>query len=242
MIDVVTLFWLGAIGMAAGTAAFVWGGLSVGREWLQYYVVLAAISGIAAVAYVLMALGIGWHTVEAREVTVFLPRYVDWLLTTPLLLLYLGMLVGASNRDYGIIIGIDVVMIVAGAIGALLSGPERYVFFAVGGIAFIGLVYYLLGPLTEQATGRATESLFRSLRNLTITLWAIYPVVWLLGPPGIALTTELVDVSLIVYLDLLTKVGFGLIALNAATVLDEELGEELEEEIKTTPGAVSNIQ
>lgn len=223
MIDVTTLFWVGTIGMAAGTAAFVWSGLTSARESLRYYLVLTAISGIAAVAYALMALEIGWFTVGARDATVFIPRYVDWLLTTPLLLLYLGMLAGATRGELVALTVLDVVMIVAGFVGAILPGVERYVPFAAGALAFLAIVYLLLRRVTERAEDRATESLFHSLRNLTVVLWLVYPLVWLLGPPGIGVLTELVDVMLITYLDLITKVGFGLIALNASAVLREEL-------------------
>lgn len=227
--EITTWFWLGAIGMAAGTAVFVWGGIVEGEETVKYYATLTAISGIAAVAYLLMALEIGWTVVDGR--TVFIPRYIDWLLTTPLLLLYLAMLVEADRLTIGKLIAANVVMIVAGMVAALLSGPERFGLFMLGAIAFLVVVYYLIGPLTDRASGRATESLYYSLRNLTVVLWAVYPVIWLLGPPGLDLMTELVDVVLITYLDLITKVGFGLIALNASSVLLEEVGAELGEEV-----------
>ena len=226
--SVTTWFAVGAVGMTVGTLLFVWGGLTQDRESWEYYATLTAISGIAAVAYALMAFEIGWQGVGDR--TVFLPRYIDWLLTTPLLLLYLAMLVDASRAMIGKLVGINTVMIVAGFAGALLTGVERYALFAVGAVAFVGLVYLLVGPLAAQARGKQTDSLFLSLRNLTVILWSIYPVIWILGPPGLDVLTLLVDAMLITYLDLITKVGFGLIALNASAVLSEELGD--------SPGAI----
>lgn len=224
--NVTTWFGVGAAGMALGTILFVWGGLTADQDSRKYYATLAAISGIATVAYVLLTLEVGWQAVGDR--TVFLPRYIDWLLTTPLLLLYLAMLVDASRSLIAKIVAINVVVIVAGFAAALLPGVERFALFAVGGLAFVGLGYLLMGPLTRKAAGQRTESLFRGLRNLTLILWSVYPAIWLVGPPGLDLLTLLADVMLIVYLDLITKVGFGLIALNASAVLSEELGEETE--------------
>ncbi len=218
-----TWFAVGAVGMALGTLLFVRGGLTAESGSGKYYATLAIISGIAAVAYALMALELGWETVDGR--TVFLPRYVDWLLTTPLLLLYLAMLVDASRATIGKLFAVNTAVIVAGFAAALLPGVERFALFAVGGLAFVGLVYLLVGPLTRKARGQQTRSLFLSLRNLTVILWSVYPIIWLLGPPGLDMLTPLVDVILITYLDLITKVGFGLIALNASAVLSEELGD-----------------
>jgi len=219
--QVSTWFTVGAAVMALGTVIFAGGLLRADPEVRKYYATLAAISGIATVAYVLMALGIGSTAVGDR--TVYVPRYIDWLLTTPLLLLYLAMLVDPGKALIGKIIAVDVVVILAGLGATLLTGVARFGLFAVGGFAYLVLAYLLVGPLTDRVRGRATESLFRSLRNLTVILWLVYPIIWLLGPPGIGLLTVLTNVFLVVYLDILTKVGFGLIALNAGSALRQQL-------------------
>lgn len=225
MIAVETLFWLGAIGMLAGTIAFLWGSRSAPSGQRQSYLVLVGISGIAAVAYAVMALGYGWFTVDGR--TVFVPRYVDWLLTTPLIVLYLGMIAGLNRRGYATVIALNTVVMVAGFVAAMLPGVERFALFGFGAFAFLGLVYYLVGPMTASARARSAgaESLFVRLRNLTVILWAIYPFIWMFGPPGLDLLSMTVDIALITYLDLVTKVGFGLIALDASATIRSELGE-----------------
>ena len=218
--EITTWFAVGALGMAVGTAIFTGGLFRADETARKYYATLALISGIAAVAYVLMALEVGAVSVGDR--IVYVPRYIDWLLTTPLLLLYLAMLVDADRRLIGQTIAVNVVVILGGLGAALLSGVARFALFAVGGLAFVVLAYLLVGPLTERSRGQATESLFRGLRNLTVILWSIYPLIWLLSPPGFGLLTVLTNVLLVVYLDLVTKVGFGLIALNAGTVLGQQ--------------------
>ena len=237
MIEPTILFWAGALGMAAGTAAFVWGGATAAAADRRYYAILATISLIAAVAYATMALEIGWITVG--DDVVFAPRYVDWILTTPLLLLFLGLLAGSDRRELGLVVGVNTVVMVLGFAAALVEGTAGYVLFAVAGLAYLGLLYLLLGPMSARAAAQGTgvASLFTSLRNLTVVLWSVYPVIWLLGPPGLGLLSLTVDVMLIAYLDLLTKVGFGLIALNASAVLESELGESIAE---AAPGVASS--
>ncbi|MFT4945892.1 MAG: sensory rhodopsin [Natronomonas sp.] len=219
--ETTTWFAVGAFGMVLGTALFAGGLVRADTSVRKYYATLAAISGIAAAAYVAMTLGIGSVSVDGR--TVFVPRYIDWLLTTPLLLLYLAMLVDAGRALIGKVVAVNVVVILGGFGAALLPGVERFALFVVAGLAYLALAALLIGPLTSRADGQATEALFRSLRNLTVVLWSIYPIIWLLSPSGFGLLTVLTNVLLVVYLDLVTKVGFGLIALNAGAVLQEQL-------------------
>lgn len=235
MIDLTSLFWLGAIGMSVGTAVFAWGGRSASGGERRYYVTLVGISGIAAIAYGLMALGVGWISIADR--TVFVPRYVDWILTTPLIVLFLGMLAGLDTRRFVIVLGLNTVVMVTGFVGATLPGIERFGLFGLGSLAFVGLVYYLVGPMTQAATGRSAgiRTLYVRLRNLTIILWLIYPFIWVLGTPGFGLLTLTVDVALITYLDLVTKVGFGLIALDASATMQSEFGESLADTESTLP-------
>lgn len=227
MLELESLFWLGAVGMAVGTAAFAWGGREATGSERRYYLTLVGISGIAAVAYAIMALGIGWVGVDGR--TIFVPRYVDWILTTPLIVLFLGMLAGLDRRQFAVVLTLDTVVMVAGFAAALLPGVERFALFGVGAVAFVALVYYFVGPATATASDRSDGalSLYVRLRNLTIILWSVYPLLWVLGSAGFGLLTLTVEVSLIAYLDLVTKVGFGLIALDASATMRSETGESL---------------
>jgi sensory rhodopsin len=75
------------------------------------------------------------------------------------------------------------------------------------------------------------------LRNLTAVLWSIYPLIWILGPPGLNLLIPTIDIALITYLDLVTEVGFGLIALDASATLRSEFGVSL---AGTETGAMMN--
>ena len=217
-VDPVTWLWLVAAGMAAGTVGFFVTTITIRSQNRRYYVLLALISGIAAVAYVAMALGIGWLPVDKR--TVFLPRYIDWLLTTPLLLVFLALLARLKRRGLVIVLTANTLMLGFGLGAAVLETNLRYVLFGAGVLSFLPVVYYLFGPMTSRARTAEAEQLFLALRNLTVALWVIYPLAWLVGPMGAAVTSLTVDIIVIGYLDLVSKVGFGLIALLNADLID----------------------
>ncbi|UPW00872.1 bacteriorhodopsin [Halorussus gelatinilyticus] len=213
-------FWLGALGMAVGTAFPLWR-LATDRRHTTYYAVLAGVTGFAAAAYLAMALGIG--KVAVGDAALFLPRYLDWLVTTPLLVLYLGMLCRPERKTYLALVGVDVLVIGSGVVAGLLSAPYSYVAYLVGCVAYVGLLYLLLRVLPRQATlhGDRVSAVFTKLRNLTVVLWTIYPVVWILGPLGLGLLHVGTEVMVVTYLDLISKVGFVFMAVNGADALDQ---------------------
>lgn len=205
--------WLGFAGMALGTVPPLWQ-LLVDSGRRTHYLALAGITGIAALAYAGMALGIGTTTVDGRPL--YGLRYADWLVTTLLLVGYLWLLADADRRTLGRVLALDAAVILLGIAAVVLPTPIRFAAFAAGGVAFLALARDLIRTLPARA--RATDArrlaTFAKLRNLTVVLWTLYPVVWLLGPAGLGLVLPSTEVLVFVYLDVVAKAGFVLIAVN----------------------------
>jgi sensory rhodopsin len=216
----VAWFWLGALGMAVGTVYPLWRFVT-DRKYATHYAVLAGVTGFAAAAYLAMAFDVG--KVAVGDASLFLPRYLDWLVTTPLLVLYLGMLCRPDRRTYAALVGVDVLVIGSGVAAGLLPEPYGYGAYLLGCVAYVGLLYLLLSVLPRQATlhGDRVSAVFTKLRNLTVVLWTIYPAVWILGPLGVGLLQVGTEVMVVTYLDLISKVGFVFMAVNGADALDQ---------------------
>lgn len=223
--------WIGTAGMALGTLYFIAQGWSVrDPKQQEYYIITIFIPAIAAVSYFSMATGYGVVAFDAGsgmgETTIYWARYADWLFTTPLLLLDLGLLAGADRNTLFTLVGLDVFMILTGLVGALSREGQvvRIIWWAISTGALIVLLYFLLGTLSEQAGRMSGEraALFSRLRNLTLVLWSLYPVIWLLGTEGgIDLLGLGVETAAFAVLDLAAKVGFGFILLRSRSVLSE---------------------
>ncbi|MFW6018913.1 MAG: bacteriorhodopsin [Halapricum sp.] len=208
-----TWFALGTVGMAVGTL-----GLAVGYTRLSDphripFLDLVAVTAIATVAYGLMALDLGAVT-SARGATLYVPRYVDWLLTTPLHVIYIGWLAGADRSTLGKLAGLQAATIVLGFVGGMVASPLNLVLFAAGSAVFAVLVYLLYADISDLAHERddMTLALYRTLRNFVVVLWLIYPVIWLLSGPGFGLMDTETASLVVTYIDVVAKVGFGLIA------------------------------
>lgn len=196
---------------------------SDGLEGLHFYIITATITLIAFIAYFVMATGNGVSSLAASGDTVrefYWARYIGWLFTTPLLLLDLALLAlvrpGRSTGLIAGIIGLDVGMILTGlGAGASSNAFLRVVLFLISTAAFIGVVYFLVTRLLAAARSQTAEvaRVFDILAGLTIVLWTLYPVVFLLGTEGFGALGISTEVFAFMVLDLLAKVGFGFLFL-----------------------------
>lgn len=224
--DVTLWAWIGATGMLAGTLPSLWLWYLRPSE-ATYYATLAGVTGIAAVAYVLMAVDVG--NVATPGGTLPTARYVDWLLTTPLLIAYLALLARTDRRTLAALIAVDVVVIAGGIVAVTTTGTVSWVAFAVAFFAYLGLVYGLLVNLPRSAAQQVdrVRAVFYTLRNITVVLWTLYPIAWLLAPTGFGLLTPATEMLVFVYLDLVSKVGFAIVAVAGADSI-ARLEEDLE--------------
>jgi len=220
--------WIGTIGMALGMLYFIARGWGVTDEEQQrFYVLTIFIPATAAVAYFSMATGFGLTEIDVagEALDIYWARYADWLITTPLLLVDLALLARANRNTIFTLVGLDVLMIVTGLIGALAQTPAvRIVWWGISTALLLFLLYFLVQSLNEAAS-RQTESvrsLTTTLRNILIVLWLAYPVVWILGTEGtLELIPLYVETAAFMVLDLSAKVGFGYVLLRSHSVLDE---------------------
>ena len=129
-----TLLWIGMSSMLGGAAVFTVMRQRARREGWPVFNITIVVSTIATAAYLMMALGGGIIRVGGHDV--YLVRYVDWLCTTPLLLLNLVLLAVPEREGRAAVLptllGADLIMILTGAAASLTTSGLRYALFALG--------------------------------------------------------------------------------------------------------------
>ncbi|UIO99201.1 bacteriorhodopsin [Halobaculum sp. CBA1158] len=224
--------WIGTLGMFLGMLYFIargWG--ETDRRRQEFYIVTIFITAIAFVNYLAMALGFGLTMVElgGEEVPIYWARYTDWFFTTPLLLIDLGLLAGANRNELSSLVGLDMLMIGTGAVATLSAGPgalgagaRRLVWWGVSTGFLLVLLYMLYGSLGEKASQLSGDaaSTFSTLRTLIVVVWLVYPVWWIVGTEGLGIVSLNIETAGFMVLDLVAKVGFGIILLSSREVLD----------------------
>lgn len=148
-------------------------------------------------------------------------RYVDWLLTVPLLLIELILVMRLSKAEtvsksikLG---GAAALMILLGYPGEVSGGIDstRLIFGALSMIPFLYIVFSLYSSLGEAIERQPDEvrGLIRLARNLTVVSWFFYPVVYFL-PFVLSLdggtTTAAIEVGYTIA-DITAKAVFGLV-------------------------------
>ena len=217
-------FWLGFIGMAVGSLIIY----SLSQKFLpkdRYHVSLVlAVTVIAAITY--YGLARGQAEVVLNGTTIYYGRYLDWLLTTPLLLLSLllialphGKEVKITRSQFGLICNVlflDVLMIVTGGFAAFSTQvTDIIVWFGVSSIAFLLLIVVMSGEVSRQAFNNSNEIgvMYKKLFTFLSLVWVWYPVLWALGGSGFQLISPSVEVAAYSVLDVTAKVVFGIVLL-----------------------------
>merc|ERR1712182_405 len=155
-------------------------------------------------------------------------RYVDWLLTVPLLLIELVLVMGLSPEETASkawTLGVaSALMVALGYPGEVQNGPgARLQWWAFAMVPFCYVVYTLAVGL-EEATQKMEPqiaSVVRGARWLTIISWLTYPCVYLIktGLPGPTPTAEeQVGYSIA---DAVAKAVFGIMIWNVAATKSE---------------------
>ena len=160
-------------------------------------------------------------------------RYVDWLLTVPLLLAELVIVLKlAKGQTRSLLVRLctaAVAMIVLGWPGEV-SDPDssaRMIWFVASMIPFLYILYVLFAEL-GRALGRQSDSvrkLVDGLRYIILVTWSIYPLAYL-APSVIddAATSEVARQVGYAVGDVLAKPLFGLLVLAIALAKSREDG------------------
>ncbi len=219
-------FLITFIAFIAATFYFVLERDSLPIEFRSTATLAACYLGIGAINYFMM---LGYVPRDGTfDTLVKFPtelRYVDWLLTTPLMLIKFPSLLGAAaNRMLLVLLIVaDVIMIVTGYAAEVIlrrggSTNEAWAFFLIGCLAFLFILYLLYSVVSaaqEDSLGPISEGL-DAMKKFILIGWSVYPVLFILimlsNTPEMKVWREL----LFNVADAVNKIGLAVIAVSAA--------------------------
>jgi bacteriorhodopsin len=117
------------------------------------------------------------HQTVYREV--YWARYVDWSLTTPLLLMDLAFLAGLSGANILVAVVADVIMILTGLFAAFGHNESaKWGYYTIACIAYLVVIYQLAvhGRATVKNKDAKTATFFQAIAGFTLVLWTVYPM------------------------------------------------------------------
>ncbi|TEA19719.1 Protein FDD123 [Colletotrichum sidae] len=220
--------WYFAVSAIMGFSTIIFMGMSFTKRESHrlFHYITTSITFVACIAYFTMGADLGQVPIQvefprsydavsaAGTREIFYARYIDWAITTPLLLLDLLLTAGLPWPTILMALLADEIMIVTGLVGALTSSSYKWAYWVFGMFAFFYVIYALVidGRKHAAALGGSVQTTFQRCGVLTIFLWFLYPIAW-----GVAEGGNLIhpDSEAIMYgiLDVLAKPGFGFLLL-----------------------------
>jgi halorhodopsin len=216
-------------------ARFIWGAtLMIPLVSISSY--LALVSGLT-VGVIQMPPG---HPLGGEEVLVQWGRYLTWTLSTPMILLAIGLLADVDRGSLFTVIAADVAMCVTGLAAALITSSYlfRWLFYLLSCAFFVVVLYALVVEWPKAAAEAGTDDIFGTLRALTIVLWLGYPIVWGVGVEGLALVQS-VGLTSWGYsaLDIVAKYVFAFLLLRWVASNEETVSRSASRTAPTTTPA-----
>lgn len=208
-------FWLISMALVASTVFFFLERDRVSGKWKTSLTVSGLVTLVAAVHYFYMREV--WVNTGSTP-TVF--RYIDWLITVPLLMIEFYLILSAitkvpSGVFWRLLIG-TVVMLVGGYLGEagyLAVWPAFIIGMAGWAFILYEIFFGQAGKINAQFAPPSVQSAFSTMRWIVTIGWAIYPVGYFFGYLTGGDPTSSMNMLNIIYnlADVLNKIAFGLI-------------------------------
>jgi sensory rhodopsin len=223
------MFMLGFVAMAAGALYFILERNDLKPEHRSVATYAAVIAFVAAILYYVMkdVVGFPGGSIGAAQIAETVPlRYIDWVITTPLLLVEFGLIValagGATKGLVSRLVLVDIVMIVTGFLGEISTpgSVAAYVWFIISVLAWLWIVQMIYAVKVDGGAAYA-QSAVKTMRLFVLIGWSIYPLATAIqqfmhiGGADVG-TAAAVAALIYVVADVLNKVGFGIVAVRAA--------------------------
>ena len=212
-------FWLVSIAMIASTVFFLYEGLTVKKEWRLSLLVAGLVTLVAAVHYDYMR---DFWVVTGETPVVY--RYIDWLITVPLLMIEFFIILRAAGSKVGngsfvrLLFG-TLMMLLFGFLGEAEIMTNQALAFGLGMVGWAIIIYEIFAGAAGNAAKEANEAVryaFSAMRWIVLVGWAIYPIGYI---AGVLMEGAVAAESLnVVYnlADFVNKILFGLIIWNLA--------------------------
>jgi len=215
-------FWLISMALVAATAFFFIETTRVQGKWKTSLTVSGLVTLVAAVHYFYMR---DVWVATGETPTVY--RYIDWLITVPLLMVEFYLILRAVTTVSGGIfwrLMIGTVVMLAGGYAGEVGYIDPWVGFIIGMLGWAYILYEIFaGEASRVASEKASpavQSAFSTMRWIVSIGWAIYPIGYFMGYLNGAVSDESLNVIYNIA-DVWNKIAFGVIIWNVAVTESE---------------------
>jgi bacteriorhodopsin len=218
-------FWLISMALVASTAFFFIETQRVEGKWKTSLTVSGLVTLVAAVHYFYMR---DVWIATGETPTVY--RYIDWLITVPLLMIEFYLILRAiANVSSGIFwrLTIGTLIMLVGGYAGEAGYMNVWLGFVIGMVGWFYILYEIFageaGKLSAEQAPESVKSAFSTMRWIVTIGWAIYPLGYFYGYLATGDPAGSADSLNVIYnlADVLNKIAFGVIIWNVAVTESE---------------------
>ena len=223
-------FWIISMALVAATVFFFLERDRVSPKWKTSLTVSGLVTLVAAVHYFYMR--DVWVATGATP-TVF--RYIDWLITVPLLMIEFYLILSAITKVpvgvfWRLMIG-TLVMLIGGYLGEA-GYMSVWPAFIIGMLGWAYILYEIFmgqaSKINATSAPPSVQSAFKTMRLIVTIGWAIYPLGYFFGYLTGSSPANSANALNIIYnfADVLNKIAFGLIIWTVAVSESESTAKK----------------
>jgi len=213
-------FWVISMALVAATAFFFLEIQRVSPKWKTSLTISGLVTLVAATHYFYMR---DVWVATGETPTVY--RYIDWLITVPLLMVEFFIILSAVTKVpagvfWRLIIG-TLVMLIGGYLGEA-GVISSMLGFIVGMAGWAYIIFEIYGgeasKINAASATPAVQTAFKTMRNIVLIGWSIYPLGYFLGYLTGAPAANSANMLNVVYniADVINKIAFGVIIWKCA--------------------------
>ncbi|DAA78163.1 TPA_exp: putative Opsin [Trichophyton benhamiae CBS 112371] len=217
--------WVVAILMLISSLVFYVLAGRVPTQKRLFHSLVSLVTTISFLSYFAMAMGYGVsykhytnhkhhkHSPDTIQETcreVYWIRYVNWMLTVPLILTCLSFLSGVNGASLLVSISAALVMFVAALSSSFMDKHYQWAWFVISCLGYLTIVYQtgFQGRRASLAKDQQARNFYTSIASFSLAVLLVYPIIWAISNNARKMS---IDAEIIVFaiLDILLQGVFG---------------------------------
>ncbi|KAM5486555.1 hypothetical protein MaudMau93_004897 [Microsporum audouinii] len=187
--------WVVAILMLLSSLVFYVLAARVSAQKRLFHILVSLVTTISFLSYFAMAMGYGisykhytYHEHRKHSPDTFLDtyrevywiRYVNWMLTVPLILTCLTFLSGINGASLLVAISASLIMFVSALGSAFMNQHYQWAWYAIACLAYLTVVYQMgyQGRKATLAKDQKARNFYSSIAIFSLVVMLVYPIIW----------------------------------------------------------------
>ena len=158
------------------------------------------ISFITTTSYTLMSVGIATVTSADGQI-IYWSRWLFYMIACSLLMYDTAKALKIPDNKYPWMVLLTWLTMFNGFLSSYIVTSERWMFYILGSVAFIGILYMVL-------QGEENPD-FKSLKYFVLVGWTLFPAIFIIAPTGLGVLDTATSEAGYLILDFLTKIVYG---------------------------------